>query len=342
MPGDIEIVEIDPSDEPGLRAFWEVEQAAVRADRPHALLRTWPTLLNNARSPNPRYRRTFLAARDGSATVGVAEIGGSLSDNTHLATLEVSVLPDRRRRGVGRALHDEALRRCVADGRTSVVGEVFVPTGADRAGAAPYAFAASMGLVPVHTEDHLVRPLPLEADVLARLRAATEEATRDHEVVTWREHCPDEHVEAFCEMRTRMDADVPLGEVDHTPVAYSVERLRADETSVARSYAGITAAVRRRADGALGGYSQLYVPHGETHVLQDDTLVMPGHRGRRLGTLLKLATLGLLARSHPDAAAIHTWTAPDNTAMRRTNEEFRYRPVERMYEMQVTGLSAPA
>ena len=338
MTSEVDIVEVDPSDEAGLRAFWEVEQAAVRADRPRALVRTWRTLLNNAQSPNPRYRRTFLAARDGGATVGVAEIGGSVADNTHLASLEVGVAPARRRQGIGRALFEEAARRCVDSGRTSVVGEAYVPTGLAPGEAAAYAFARVMGLTPVHCEDHLVLALPGEADSLARLRADAVAKASGYQVLTWSGACPEEHAEAFCAMRTRMDQDVPSGEIDHTPVPYAVERLRTDEASVARSYAGITAAARRRRDGVLGGYSQLYVPHGETEVLQDDTLVMPDHRGRRLGTLLKLATLEVLGAEHPGTRSVHTWTAPDNLAMRRTNEDFGYEPVERMYEMQVTGL----
>ena len=78
----------------------------------------------------------------------------------------------------------------------------------------------------------------------------------------------------------------------------------------------------------------LYLPHGEDHVLQDDTLVMPAHRGHRLGTLLKLATLTIVQRDHPDRRTVHTWTEPGNAAMYRTNVEFGYVAVERMHEMQ--------
>ena len=82
------------------------------------------------------------------------------------------------------------------------------------------------------------------------------------------------------------------------------------------------------------GYSQLYLPHGEDYVIQDDTLVMPDHRGHRLGTALKLATLELLLRDHPERSRIHTWTDPENLAMYRTNTALGFRVVERMHEMQ--------
>ena len=335
----LDITEIDPSDEAALRAFWETEQAAARADRPHPVLRPWAALLHTASRPSPYHRHTWLAARDGARTVGVAEIALTVEDNTHLAGVELGVLPGRRREGIGRALFEEVVRRCRAEGRTSICGEAFTPHDGPPAAASSYAFAVAMGLSEVHAEDHLVLPLPADPGRVAALRASAAGVASDYDVITWGERCPDEHVEAFCEMRTRMDADVPIGDVDYEPVVHTEERLRASEASVARSYSPIRAAVRRRSDGVFAGYSVLFVPHGETGVLQDDTLVMPEHRGRRLGTLLKLATLEVLAEEHPDATALHTWTAPDNHAMQRTNHDFGYRPVDRLHEMQVTGLT---
>jgi GNAT superfamily N-acetyltransferase len=135
-------------------------------------------------------------------------------------------------------------------------------------------------------------------------------------------------------MQTRMSADVPIGEIDYEPVVVDEERVRAREGRVFRSFDGITAVARRRSDGVFGGYTQLFLPHGTDDVYQDDTLVMPDHRGHRLGTMLKLATLEILQRDNPDRTAIHTDTAVDNHAMQATNRDFGYRPVERMYEMQ--------
>ncbi len=43
--------------------------------------------------PNAYYARTLLVARDADGVVGCAEVGGSLQDNTHLADLEIHVLP---------------------------------------------------------------------------------------------------------------------------------------------------------------------------------------------------------------------------------------------------------
>jgi RimJ/RimL family protein N-acetyltransferase len=61
---------------------------------------------------------------------------------------------------------------------------------------------------------------------------------------------------------------------------------------------------------------------------------MSSHRGHRLGTAMKLATLEVIRRDHPERTAMHTWTAVDNAPMQRVNRAFGYRPVERMHEMQ--------
>jgi GNAT superfamily N-acetyltransferase len=332
MPSMPQVLEVDPADETLLRAFWETEQAAVRPEREHAILRSWERLRTMRQNPNEWYARTFLVARDGDDVVGVAEFGGSLQDNLHLADLAISVLPGRRRSGIGRRLYDEAMRRLAADGRTSVCGEVYVPAGSNPGESAGYAFASALGFDSVHTEDHLMLRLPVDQKDIDRLQAKSDAPA--YEVITWTGRCPDEHLVPFCEMQTRMSNDVPVGGIDYEPVVVDEARQRAREDRLLRSYDGITAVARRTADGTFGGYSQLFLPHGADFVQQDDTLVMPEHRGHRLGTLLKLATLEIVQRDRPDRVAIHTDTAVDNHAMQATNRDFGYRPVERLHEMQ--------
>jgi GNAT superfamily N-acetyltransferase len=319
----MEIREVDVHDDATTRAFHDVEQAAARHDRPHALLRTYDALLSSWRNPSDYHRpRPLVAVVDGEV-VGIADLGFSLQDNTHLADLEISVLPTYRRRGIGRALHEEATRLRVAEGRTSACGEAYAVPGAESPGVA---FATAMGYRSVHVEDHLLLHLPA---------TPPEVDPAGYEIVTWRGRCPDEHVEAYCAMRTRMNHDVPVGGLDIEPVEMTVERLRTGEERTGRSYDSVVAAARRTDDGVFGGYSLTYLPHGTDHAIQDDTLVMPEHRGRHLGAALKAATLAIVQAEHPGRVAIHTWTDPDNHAMYRTNTRFGYRPVERLHEMQL-------
>ncbi|GAA5155859.1 GNAT family N-acetyltransferase [Nocardioides marinquilinus] len=258
--------------------------------------------------------------------VGAAELSLLGPDNPHLAELEVAVAPAHQRAGVGRSLWRAAREAAVADGRDTVVGEVYA---SPDSGGAALAFATAMGAVSVHQEEHLA----LELD-----RAATPpdpDAARDgYTVVAWGGRCPDEHLAAYARLRTRMEHDVPQGELDRRPIEVTEERVRAREGRLSPSYDSLVAAARHVVSGELVGYTQLLVPHGETEVVQDDTLVEPEHRGHGLGARLKRVNLARLRVEHPGATAVHTWTAPDNAPMLRTNLALGFVVVERMHEVQ--------
>ena len=322
----MEIREIDVLDRAQLRAWYDAQEAAIWHDRPHAVRRTFDALVTQVTVPSDYYEPCLLAAVEGDEILGVAELGYSLQDNLHLADLEVTVRPEHRRRGIGRALYAAATARRRAAGRTSACGELYIVEDDG-----PLAFARAMGADSVHEEDHLMLDLPMADE---RVRELTAKVAGDYEIVTWQGRCPDDLIDAYADMRTQMNQDVPTGELDWEAVVMTPERIRAGEERLARSY-DIVVAAARRADGVLGGYSLVFLARGTDQVLQDDTLVMPAHRGHRLGLALKLATYAVVAAEHPERLTMHTWTAPENRAMQATNHVFGYRPVERMHEVQV-------
>jgi GNAT superfamily N-acetyltransferase len=320
----VQIVAVDLGDRNQLREFWLAEGEAQSHGRPHAVHRTFDDLAMVA-EPQPYYHHMLLAARSGDRLVGTAALSASLSDNLHLANTDVNVLPAHRRQGVGTALLDAILDWCREHGRSTVLGEAHVPVGPDSDQTESYAFASSHGFVTVHLEDHLLLPLPATPPGDAEIPG--------YQVVTWMDHCPDEYVAAFCGMRNQMNQDVPKGDVDMEPIVVDEKRLRTLEGRTARLFHSVVSAARA-VDGSFAGYSRVFLPRGGTDVIQDDTLVMPGHRGHRLGTALKLATLAVVQRDHPERTAMHTWTAVENLPMQRTNREFGFSPVERLHEMQ--------
>lgn len=322
----MEIREIDVHDDAQLAAWFDVEERSIAHDRPHALTRTYDALANQVRVPSEYGRTTLLAAVEDDVLVGVAELGYSLQDNVHLAELEITVRPAQRRRGIGRALYVEATTRRRADGRTSACGEVSLVEDDG-----PLDFARAMGAESVHQEDHLMLELPLSEERLGELEG---KVASDYEILTWQGRCPDDLIDAYAAMRTQMNADVPTGELDLEAVVMTPERIRVGEERLSKSYHVVVAAARRP-DGVMGGYSLLYLAHGKDQVIQDDTLVMPEHRGHRLGLALKLATYEIVRSVHPERVTMHTWTDPENAAMYATNDAFGYRRVERMHEVQV-------
>ena len=154
----VDIRELDASDPAARRAWYEVMDRSARADRPHALLEAFDAFELTVTEPGEHARRIRLEARDGDALVGVAELELPLTENLDVGWCEVNVLPEHRRRGAGRLLWQEVVDRARAAGRTRVGGEVSV---APVDGGPGLAFAASMGAVEKHREDHLLLDLPL-------------------------------------------------------------------------------------------------------------------------------------------------------------------------------------
>ena len=329
----VEIEELDPTDATARAAWHDVMERAIRAGRPSALTTTLAAFEVVATSPSVHYARTWLQAGDDGVVVGVAELELPLSENTDVAwcataaasprqiaptTACSAALPLGRPRRKPRCSARSRVERAAAAGRTRLGGEVSVDV--EVAGAA-HDFATAMGALEKHHEHHLVADLPV---VPVPVGPA-------YDVVTWRGRCPDEHRAAYLAMRNQMNTDVPTGELDLEPEVIDEQRLATSEERLMRSYDVRVAAARRRSDGTFGGYSLLFVPHGTDYGWQDDTLVMPEHRGHRLGAALKSANYADL----PDEVTlVHTWTAPDNTAMHRTNTAMGFRLVEHMYEME--------
>ncbi len=315
--------ELDPTaPDTVLRRFWELEQAAHRADREHPVLRGWESFVLSARAPSSHTRHVLLVAEgEGGDIRGVADLTLTRHDNLHLAELDLAVDPEHRRQGVGRALHDHAVALARADGRTTFLAEVHRPM---ETGSPGHAFATALGYRSVHHEHHLVLPLPAEPP---------RREVPGWELLAWSGPVPEALRADYVAMRTQMERDVPLGGVDYEPQEVTLADLDEQEWRMAVAYDWVTA-VARAPDGVLAGYSLVYVPHDTPIGWQDDTLVMPVHRGRGLGAALKHATFEVLRREHPRLEALHTWTDPDNHAMYETNRRFGYLPVERMDEMQ--------
>lgn len=323
----VEISELDVDDDAALRSFWEVAQAAERADRSHPVLPTYERQVQMARRPSPLVRRCLLAAYHGAELAGIADMGMSSHDNLHLAAFHVDVLPSRRRQGIGRALHDEAVRRGHADGRTTFVTEVCQPSADIRSPGIE--FAEALGFTSAHREDHLTLDLRgyVPSDDPARA------AHVGHDVLTWTDRVPDDMVEAYARMRTQMNRDVPMGELDIEPRVVTVEEIREEEERLGEQYETV-GAVARRGDGGLDGYTMCFLPRGADYAQQDDTFVMRAARGQGIGRALKTAVLRHLTDERPERGLVHTWTALDNDAMQRLNRGLGFRPVELSHEMQ--------
>jgi hypothetical protein len=89
------------------------------------------------------------------------------------------------------------------------------------------------------------------------------------------------------------------------------------------------------ADSTLAGHNELVVPQHEPGVVwQWDTLVLPAHRGHRLGMALKVRNLRDVQAAHPDRTSVRTFNADSNSHMVAVNDAIGFVPVSYMGEWQ--------
>jgi GNAT superfamily N-acetyltransferase len=263
--------------------------------------------------------RISWAAVDGDGTVvGSAGLVLPQHDNLTMANLIAVVHPEHRRRGLGSELVDLLEAAALERGRTLFLAETQWPVGArDESGED---FAAGRGYAGAQTVLRSTLTLPAED---ARLGAALAGDGSDGYVTrTFWDGIPQEWLDGRAELSRRMSTEVPLGDLQLEEESWDADR-------VAAEYARMAAMGRRvvdtfaveEASGALVGFTQVQVPRDDPAVaFQQDTLVLPEHRGHGLGLRMKAATARALEQGSPATSAIRTWNADDNTAMLAVND----------------------
>lgn len=290
-----------------------------------------------------KVRRLVTSDDDGTPMAYLA-MNLPLQDNTHTGLVEIGVLPPFRRQGIGSALHDEALRIARAAGRRALTASTdqreepaqgpatLVPstgTGRVSADAPATRFATARGWQLEQVARRSVLQVPVDDVTLAGHRAAAQAAAGDdYRVVHWGSHAPDEWVDEYARLNTRMSTDVPLGGLDLVEDVWDAARIRTTEAQfVDRGIELVVAAAEHVPTHTLAAYTTLMLPpDNEEFVHQEDTLVVKEHRGRRLGMLVKAANLQRLAEVRPQARRVATWNAEENSYMLRINIDLGFRP----------------
>ncbi|MEU8225905.1 bifunctional GNAT family N-acetyltransferase/NUDIX hydrolase [Kribbella sp. NPDC048915] len=321
----IDVREIDPADLSLFDEWYDAFRAGAVAGREAPLVVPREALGTSLRNPSPLNARLAVGAFEDGRVVGAMLFEYRLEDNLDTVEVEIDVPPAQRRRGIGTALWQWAMTRAAQLGRTIVQAEVAVPAD----GSAGAAFAERLGFALEHVEEHLVVPLPYDDSLLPSV------PVDGYTLTSWAGPCPPEHRQAYADLHTAMDLDVPTGGMTREVVPWTVEKLQASEARIDRSYLALVT-MAHTLDGAPAGYTLMYLPRTDAdHVQQDDTLVLRAHRGHNLGTFLKLANLSQLAKHRTTQRFLHTWTALSNAPMRVVNARFGFRAVEEHRELQL-------
>jgi len=301
-------------------------------ERPFDAWPSWEAVRTKVATPRNDGHAVRTAAVVDGRVVGACSLWFFDLDNTHLAQVEIWVHPDARRRGVGTALLADAESCAASAGRTTVVATAFAPVGAASPGSA---FAAARGYAVASLEETKLLDLRRAPDGWGHLDDQVAAALGGYRVVGAEEAVPEEHVEDFCGLLSAFLGEVPTGDLDLTEVAWTRERVRDTEERFRREGIVNVYALAVAPDGHLCGFSDLRVRRDDPrHAEVGGTLVMPGHRGHRLGLAMKLGTHRRLLELFPGCEWVETGNAGVNAAMNAVNEQLGYRVVERALDLQ--------
>lgn len=268
-------------------------------------------------------------------------------DNTHLVELELGTAPAYRGRGHARALLDRVLGMMREQARDTVmcgtvvrldpeatwalheraVADTSVSTrGLPGPGTS---FATAAGAVVVQTELRSQVRLPVDEAVLAGVEREVGHHADGYTTRSWTGCPPEDLLDDRAVLATRMSTDPPLGDMDWRPEVWDAARVRDTYADwEARGLTVVGAGAVHEATGRMVAFSEI----GRDRRLpglayQFDTIVVPEHRGRRLGIVVKAANLRAVEAAMPDVERVQTWNALENGPMLRVNRAMGFVPV---------------
>lgn len=343
-----ELVEIHPPeriDGPGAREFIEALEVVNAVERdaygtadisylPAEELPSW----HDVHEP-----KRMMVARVEGRTVAAAVLSAPAVEDADIAWLQVQVLPEFRSRGIGTALADALETWAHESGKNQLVAYA---ASADRDGGGGERVASPTGYGSVPAANPEVRfllgrgysleqvervsrlALPVE-NVAALVPRAAETSGSDYRVHTWIGAMPERWRPDIAVLFTHMSTDEPSGGIDQPEDTWTAERIvEAEKRLEASPRTRLTAVVEHIPSGRVVGLTDLTVPaEPDRAVSQQSTIVLPEHRGHRLGMLLKVANLAFLERMRPGHPSIVTFNAEENRFMLSTNEAVGFVPL---------------
>ncbi|GAA5024113.1 GNAT family N-acetyltransferase [Terrabacter aeriphilus] len=326
----MDILPLDRDDDVMLKELHGLAARSEAVSRVQPVRRTEDEFLKMVRFEFPGEREEAAVATVDGAPVGWARLFVPERDNRDKCWSHVEVDPAHRRQGVGAALADWLEERARAAGRDMLLTEVFVPVG-DRETHASREFARRRGYSVTSVEIVRSLPLPVAPDLLTtELHRAAEAMGDDYQLSVHVDGVPPELRQGVCDASNRLILDAPTGEVEFEPESMTVEDYETLLTHLRDTgRTMVTAVAVHRPTGVVAAYTDLSVPTGDPDIVfQWGTLVLPEHRGRRLGMAVKAANLAELARLAPGRRSVQTMNDEQNPWMVQINVDLGFRVIE--------------
>lgn len=267
--------------------------------------------------------RRLWAVPHGDAFGAVASVWLPGDPALRAAEIDVHVLPELRRRGVGAYLLGLAAEAARADGRSAVLAQALAGTPA-------VPFLERFGFRCLLTTRSLVlRPAEVDASAHAALNPP------GYRLIRWTGTVPDHLAVEFAQAKSAM-ADHAEGES-----AWTADVVRDTADNVAKRGDDLYTVAALHGPKIVG-FTEVVVPGDvPARAFQYDTAVVPGHRGRRIGLWVKAVMLDWLGEERPEVVEIETDNSDDNAHMLAVNEALGYRPAREFREYLAQAADLP-
>ena len=251
-----------------------------------------------------------------AAAIGHVELNTDAA-NANLAGVEITPTDDL----TAAAVLAELLQRARAGGRTSVIA------WGDHTPAA-HTFWAGLGAELRYTEQESRLDL---ATVDPELMAQWIEAgPGDLELVHWARRCPEEWIDALVATANAMN-DAPTDDLEVADTVVDAAMVRGEikaRNALGLEYHGVLAVT---AGGEAAGTTEVFVNrHRPAASWQWSTVVLPAHRGRRIGRWLKATMWQRLRATEPGVTGLQTGNAASNAHMLAINTAMGFKPTHLM------------
>ncbi len=152
----------------------------------------------------------------------------------------------------------------------------------------------------------------------------------DLELVHWARRCPDEWIDAQVATANAMK-DAPTDDLEMADTVVDASMVRADIEARAALGLEYQALLAVTADGDAAGSTEVFVNrHRPAASWQWTTVVLPAHRGRRIGRWLKAAMWQRLRATEPEVTGLQTGNAASNAHMLAINNAMGFKPTHLM------------
>ncbi len=273
-----------------------------------------------------RHRRYSFRVRDAEGRL-VGGAGASIDpdhdDNPDVLDVNLSLVREFRRQGLGTRLLAELVRVARAENRERILTSVN-----DRA-AGGTEFAEAVG-AEAKSSLHVNTLYLSEVDrpMLERWVDEAHERSSEYELIGWDGSVPQEHMENWLDLIVVMNT-APRDDLQLNDFTVTEEEIREQErVNEAAGNETWVLVARRLSDGAWAGLHDVsYNKVNPGVVWVGATGVKPEHRGHALGKWLKAAMTQRVLDERPDVREIRTGNADSNDAMLGINRAMGYRPL---------------